>query len=78
VPNLHVSVGVVGRMTLVGGVALLGVFVPGVRLFDKGSFAGFCGGFPMGAPATGLTLVFELGSTRMALLEPGNASRVFK
>lgn len=41
VPYLRVSVGIVGRVTLVGGVTLLGVFVPGVDLFDEGSFGEF-------------------------------------
>jgi hypothetical protein len=74
-PTLQVFIGVVGRMTLNEGVALLGGCAIRLGLFDAGLFEGFCGGLPLGEPATGLTLVFELESVKMASLEPRDASR---
>jgi hypothetical protein len=74
-PTLQVSIGVVGRMTLNEGVALLGGCAMGLGLFDAGLFEGFCGGLPLGEPATGLTLVFELELVEMASLGSKDASR---
>lgn len=45
----------------------------GLGLFDAGLFGGVCGGLPLGATASGLTLMFELGSVKVASLEPRNA-----
>ena len=62
--------GVLGRVTLNEGVALLGGCAMGLGLFDAGLFGGFCGRLPLGATASGLTLMFELGLMKVASLEP--------
>ena len=72
-PTLQVSIGVLGRVTFNKGVALLGGCATGLGLFDAGLFGGFCGGLPLGATASGLTLIFELGSVQVASLEPRDA-----